>query len=153
MASPLASLFRISAASAQGVSEKPTPGPPLSARRHVPDTGADALQTKHPINAMSEYLNGFHFYADDMDRQVEANQYCTHLTEDFHQCVIYSSNQRDAKLIGIEYIVSEKIFTAFPEDEKKLWHNHNYDVKSGELVALGVPDLTEHALCRTSHYL
>ena len=117
----------------------------MSARSHTLDTAADAIQSKKPIDAMSEYLNGFHFYADDMGRQVEANHYCTHLNEDFHQCVIYDANQANAKLIGIEYIVSEKLFKTLPEDEKKLWHSHDYEVKSGELIAPSVPDLAEHA--------
>ena len=121
------------------------PGNPLSARSHVLDTAADAVQSKRPIDAMSEYLNGFHFYADDMGRQVEANHFCTHLTEDFHQCVIYDSNLANAKLIGIEYIVSEKLFKTLPDDEKRLWHSHHYEVKSGELIAPGVPELAEHA--------
>ncbi len=109
------------------------------------DTAADAMQSKHPINAMSEFLNGFHFYADDMGRQVEANHFCTHLTEDFHQCVIYDSNRENAKLIGIEYIVSERIFKTLPDEEKRLWHSHNYEVKSGELIAPGVPEVAGHA--------
>jgi hypothetical protein len=32
------------------------------------------------------YLNGFHFYADDMGRQIEAHHLCRHVTEDFFQC-------------------------------------------------------------------
>ncbi|MBB2203293.1 OBAP family protein [Gluconacetobacter tumulisoli] len=123
----------------------PVPGSPKSVRSHILDTAADALQVKKPIDAMSEYLNGFHFYADDMGRQVEANHFCTHLTEDFHQCVIYEANQPNAKLIGIEYIVSERIFKTLPEEEKKLWHSHQYEVKSGMLVAPGVPNPGEHA--------
>lgn len=148
VAGPLLSLFGGRPALAQVKTEPPPPGGPLSTRSHILDTGADALQSKQPIDAMSEYLNGFHFYADDMGRQVEANHYCTHLTEDFHQCVIYSSNQHDAKLIGIEYIVSEKVFRSLPDDEKKLWHSHNYEVKSGELIAPSVPNIAEHAFMK-----
>ena len=148
VAAPLATLFGGRTAQAQHRPEQKPPGAPLSARSHILDTGADALQSKRPIDAMSEYLNGFHFYADDMGRQVEANHYCTHLTEDFHQCVIYSSNQRDAKLIGIEYIVSEKVFRSLPDEERKLWHSHDYEVKSGELVAPSVPNVAEHAFMK-----
>ena len=128
--------------------EDPVPGAPLSARSHMLDTAADAVQVKRPIDAMSEYLNGFHFYADDMGRQVEANHICTHLTEDFHQCVIYDSNLANAKLLGIEYIVSERVFRSLPADEKKLWHSHHYEVKSGELIAPSVPELAEHAFMK-----
>ena len=40
-------------------------------------TGAWMLQSKPPLDAMSMFLNGFHFYADDMGRQVEAVHFCT----------------------------------------------------------------------------
>ncbi len=50
------------------------------------------------------------------------------------------------KLIGIEYIVSRRLFGTLPEDEKRLWHSHDYEVDSGELIAPGVPDLAEHAV-------
>lgn len=99
-----------------------------------------------PIDAMSEFLNGIHFYADDMGRQVEANHFCTHLTEDFHQCVIFDSTGRDAKLIGIEYIVSERVFKALPDEEKRLWHSHHYEAKSGQLIAPGLTEAAEHAV-------
>jgi hypothetical protein len=105
-----------------------------------------AVKSGSPIDAMSEFLNGFHFYADDMGRQVEANHFCTHLTEDFHQCVIYDSSKPDAKLIGIEYIVSERIFKNLPDEEKRLWHSHDYEVKSGQLIAPGIPEAAEHAV-------
>jgi hypothetical protein len=84
-------------------------------------------------------------YADDMGRQVEASHFCIHLRHDLHQCVIFDRNAPDARLIGIEYIVSEERFRGLPDDEKRLWHSHHYEVKSGELVAPGIPDLAEHA--------
>ena len=145
VAAPVAALFG-RGARAGDKREAPVPGAPVSARSHVLDTAADAIQSRHSIDAMSAYLNGFHFYADDMGRQVEANHFCTHLNEDFHQCVIYDANRSNAKLIGIEYIVSRKLFQTLPEDEKRLWHSHDYEVSSGELIAPGVPDLAEHAV-------
>jgi hypothetical protein len=109
------------------------------------DLAAGMLQRKYPIEAMSTYLNGFHFYADEMGRQIEASHFCIHLRHDLHQCVIFDSNRPDARLIGIEYIISAERFRSLPEDEKKLWHSHHYEVKSGMLVAPGVPELAEHA--------
>ncbi len=144
MAAPLAALFG-RGAGAQDKHEAPVPGAPVSARSQVLDTAADAIQSKKPLDAMSAYLNAFHFYADDMGRQVEANHYCTHLTEDFRQCVIYDANQSHAKLIGIEYIVSERLFRTLPEEERRLWHSHDFEVKSGELTAPGVPGPAAHA--------
>lgn len=109
------------------------------------DLAAAAMQRKIPIEAMSTYLNGFHMYADDMGRQVEATHFCTHLRHDLHQCVIFDSNAPGARLIGIEYIIPASRFQQLPEDEKRLWHSHHYEVKSGTLVAPGIPEMAEHA--------
>jgi hypothetical protein len=48
---------------------------------------------------MDLYLNGFHFYADDMGRLVQSHHYCTHLTEDLHQCTIFDGNTQQSRLI------------------------------------------------------
>jgi hypothetical protein len=118
-------------------------GHPLKHR--VLDLASGTIQHKYPLDAMSTYLNGFHMYADDMGRQVEASHFCIHLRHDLHECVIFDRNAPDARLIGIEYIISEERFRELPDDEKRLWHSHHYEVKSGELVAPGVPDRAEHA--------
>ena len=97
---------------------------------------------------MSTYLNGFHFYADDMGRQVEASHFCIHLRHDLHQCVIFDSNKPDARLIGIEYIITAERFQSLPIEEQRLWHSHHYEVKSGVLVAPGIPELAERAYFR-----
>jgi hypothetical protein len=118
-------------------------GHPLKHR--VLDLAAGAMQRKYPVEALSTYLNGFHMYADDMGRQVEASHFCIHLRHDLHQCVIFDRNEPGARLIGIEYIIPEERFRGLPDEEKRLWHSHRYEVKSGILVAPGIPDLAEHA--------
>lgn len=110
------------------------------------DTAAGVLQRKRPLEAVSTCLNGFHFYADDLGRQVEATHLCSHRRPGLHQCVIYDSDAPDARLIGVEYIVSEERFRSLPEEEKRLWHSHRHEVRSGTLVAPGVPQAAEHAL-------
>ncbi|SAK55249.1 hypothetical protein AWB79_02167 [Caballeronia hypogeia] len=122
----------------------PVPGGQKSAKAKILAAGADVLQGHAPINAINMYLNGFHFYADDMGRQVEAHHYCHHLTADFFQCVIYDGNKADSRLIGIEYIVSEELFETLPDEEKRLWHSHRHETTSGELVMPGIPTPVEH---------
>ena len=114
-------------------------------KHRVLDLASGVIQPKYPLSAMSTYLNGFHMYADDMGLEVEASHFCIHLRHDLHQCVIFDRNAADARLIGIEYIISEERFRGLPEEEKRLWHSHHYEVKSGELVAPGIPDMAEHA--------
>ncbi len=67
---------------------------------------------------------------------------------DLLQCVLFDGNTRQANLIGIEYIVSEKLFETLPEDEKDYWHPHHFEVLSGQLVAPGLPDVAEKAFMK-----
>ena len=92
-------------------------GHPLKHR--VLDLASSAMQRKYPVEAISTCLNGFHMYADDMGRQVEASHFCIHLRHDLHQCVIFDRNAADARLIGIEYIISGERFRGLPDDEKR----------------------------------
>ncbi|PZQ12361.1 MAG: DUF1264 domain-containing protein [Ancylobacter novellus] len=139
------------AALAQQPGEKTRPvlGVEKSLKSHALEMGADIIQSKDPINAINMYLNGFHFYADDMGRQIEAHHYCAHLNDEFFQCVIYDGNGADARLIGIEYIVSERVFKAFPQEEKNLWHSHRHETTAGELMMPGIPETVEHTAIAT----
>jgi hypothetical protein len=104
------------------------------------------MQEKPPIDAINSYLDGFHFYNGNMKGQMEAHHYCSNLNEDLIQCVIYDGNVSNAKLMGVEYIVSAKLFATLPESEKALWHSHVHEVASGQLIAPGIPQIAEHEL-------
>jgi hypothetical protein len=123
-----------------------TPGAPTTASTAALDKGANVLQAKPPIAAINSYLDGFHFYNGNMKGQMEAHHYCTILSDDMIQCVIYDGNVAEAKLMGVEYIVSAKLFQTLPAEEKALWHSHVHEVKSGQLIAPGLPDVAEKAL-------
>lgn len=122
------------------------PGEAKSATTRSLDAGAAILQSRPPIDALNAYLDGFHFYNGHPDVQMEAHHYCAILNEEVIQCVIYDGNRKDAKLMGVEYIISEQLFNTLPAAEKALWHSHVHEVKSGQLVAPGIPGVAEHAL-------
>lgn len=88
-----------------------------------------------------------------MTRQVEAHHFCAHQNEEMRQCVIYDSPEKDAKLIGLEYIISENLFLTLPDEEKKLWHTHLYEVTSGVLFMPRIPGPIEKTemdkVCKT----
>ncbi|WP_128548395.1 OBAP family protein [Larkinella soli] len=123
-----------------------SPGSEKSAKTKTLEAGAATIQDKTPVRRLEIYLNGFHFYNGNLKGQMEAHHYCTKLNEDLTQCVIFDGNGKDAKLMGVEYIISEKLFRTLPADEKKLWHSHRYEVKSGTLIAPGLPEVAEHEL-------
>lgn len=122
------------------------PGAEKSPTTRTLDAGAAMLQSRPPIDALNAYLDGFHFYNGHPDVQMEAHHYCSILNEEVIQCVIYDGNRQDAKLMGVEYIISKQLFNTLPAAEKALWHSHVHEVKSGQLVAPGIPEVAEHAL-------
>jgi hypothetical protein len=123
-------------------------GGPRTGKTIALEAGGEMLQSEAPLRSIHAHVCGFHFYNGEPQRQVIAHHYCSHRGEEFLQCVIYDSDKPDARLIGIEYIISEKLFQTLPEEEKKLWHSHVYEVKSGSLIAPRLPDLAENEMMK-----
>ena len=126
--------------------EHRVPGEAKSGKTRMLEAGAELLQREAPLRRIHAHVCGFHFYNGEPGRQVRADHYCAHLNDEVRQCVIYDSDKEDARLIGIEYIISERLFRELPEEEKKLWHSHRFEVKSGQLIAPGLPEVAENAL-------
>lgn len=120
------------------------PGGEESAKTRTLEAGANLMQDKTPLRKLNAYMDGFHFYNGDMKGQMEAHHYCGHLNEDVIQCVIFDGNEENAKIMGVEYIVSKAVFEKLPKDEKHLWHSHVHEVRSGQLIAPGMPEVAEH---------
>ncbi|SKB95629.1 Protein of unknown function [Salegentibacter salinarum] len=127
-------------------SDTEVPGRDESTKTNVLETGSNLIQTKAPFDPMEVYLVGFHPMKQDPGHQMEAHHFCTQINEDFAQCVLFDGNTEDARLTGIEYIISERLFETLPEEEKQYWHPHNYEILSGQLVAPGLPDIAETEL-------
>ncbi len=109
------------------------------------EQGANALQSTAPLKGFDVYVVGFHCAKDEPDFQMEAHHYCRVVNDDLLQCVLFDGNTKDANLIGVEYIVSARLFDTLPEPEKPYWHPHNFEILSGQLVAPGLPDVAEKA--------
>ncbi len=124
------------------------PGDPKTLWRSTLETGADILQDTAPLKGFDIYVVGLHCAKHEPGRQMEAHHYCSQVNSDFIQCALFDGNTADANLIGVEYIVSERLFETLPEDEKPSWHPHNYEILSGQLTAPGLPDVAEKALMK-----
>lgn len=144
--SALASILLVSCGGENTGSNVQAPGAEKSTKTELLEAGANMLQDKTPLSKVSAYLDGFHFYNGNMEGQMEAHHYVTQLNEDVQQAIIYDGNGENAKLMGVEYIITERLFKQLPEEEKKLWHSHHHEVKSGTLIAPGIPDVAEREL-------
>eukprot|EP01040_Poterioochromonas_malhamensis_P008841 gene8841-9576_t len=110
--------------------------------------GSKLFQSNSPLQDTTIYLVGFHPMKHHPEHQMEAHHYCKQLNEDFAQCVLYDSNTNNANLIGLEYIISERLYDQLPAEERVYWHPHNYEILSGMLCAPGLPDIAEKELLK-----
>jgi hypothetical protein len=94
--------------------------------------------TSGPLTGFHAYLCAYHLAKRDPALVVEAHHYCAAIKNDVHQCVIFDSNGKNARILGVEYIVSDAIYHSLPEAEKKFYHPHRYEVIGGLLLAPGL---------------
>ena len=105
---------------------------------------ADKFMT--PIGNQGLFFCGFHIAKENPRFQVTTMHYCGMRGEgdyEMHQCVLYDSVSPGAKLLGVEYIVADKVFRSLPDEEKTYWHPHTYEVLSGGLAAPVMSDEEE----------
>lgn len=53
-----------------------------------------------------------------------AHHFCKPVTGGVIECQLYDSDAPDARLVGIETIVPDKVWATFPPTEQALWHYH-----------------------------
>jgi hypothetical protein len=79
---------------------------------------------------------GVHLLRDVPEFSKVAYHYCKPVSAEVAQCVLYDGTGPDAKLIGVEYLVSDAIYQKMPPGEKGFWHDHKYEVDKGLLKSL-----------------
>jgi hypothetical protein len=79
---------------------------------------------------------GVHLLKDFPEHSQVAYHYCKPVNDDVAQCVLYDGVGPDAKLLGVEYLVSDALYQKMPTEEKPYWHDHKNEVDSGLLRSL-----------------
>lgn len=99
-----------------------------------------------PLDDLHLYLCAFHVGKNDAKLQIEAHHYCMQLSDDLFQCIVIENNKPKARMLGIEYIVTDRIYQKLSDKEKTYWHPHEYEVTSGLLVAPKLAEEDENKL-------
>lgn len=121
-----------------------TPGANNDVTPGVLEAGSDPLQSKSHLKSINIHPDDFHFYTGDINIQIESHYYASLVNENVHQAIIHDDNGEDTSIMGIEYFTSDRLFRQSREEEKKLWHSYQYEVKSGTRSAPGVTERAEH---------
>jgi hypothetical protein len=108
------------------------------------DHGDHALKSVDfmgPVKGIHAHFCGIHIAKNNPRFQIITQHYCSARTPEMHQCLLYDSCGANAKLLGVEYIISDRLYRDLPNGEKAYWHPHTYEVLAGGLIAPGAaPD-------------
>jgi hypothetical protein len=103
------------------------------------DHGTDARKGKAPIEAVLHCplaFAGVHLLKEFPEVSQVAYHYCKEVNGELNQCVLYDGTGPDARLIGVEYLVSDEVYRSMPEEERIYWHDHKHEVDGGLLKSL-----------------
>ena len=111
---------------------------PDSARADDPH-GPKSAGVKAPVEEVLHCplaFAGVHLLKDLPAYSQVAYHYCKPVNDDVNQCLLYDGTGPDARLLGVEYLVTDAIYRAMPPEEKLYWHDHKYEVDAGLLKSL-----------------
>ncbi len=107
-----------------------------------------------PVAGPHAFFCGIHIAKRDPKFQIVTQHYCTahtgegHSAEQLFQCLLFDSRAKNAKLLGVEYIITDERYRRLPETEKKFWHPHSYEVLGGGLIAPGMDAESERTFMK-----
>lgn len=96
-----------------------------------------------PLGNHHLHFCGIHCAKKDSRIQIITQHYCGTVGEDMYQCLLYDSLDKNARLLGVEYIISDETLRKLPDVEKRYWHQHTYEVLGGGLIAPGMKPADE----------
>jgi hypothetical protein len=106
----------------------------LGAATTSADHGDKKEKVTGPADGLHAHFCGIHVAKHDPKIQMIVQHYCGP-ANGLHQCLLFDSSAKDAKLIGVEYIIPDEAFRKLDDREKIYWHPHTYEVLAGGLIA------------------
>ena len=102
---------------------------------HPPDVEDPKAPIREVLHCPLAFA-GVHLLKDLPEHSQVAYHYCKSVNEDVSQCVLYDGKGPDARLIGVEYLVSDALYRKMPPGERAFWHDHKFEVDAGLLKSL-----------------
>jgi len=134
------------------IDTKDIPGNSKTLKTMGGEATSSALQNFDPTLGFNTSVTEILFPGGDMKRPIKAYRYIRYLNDDTAQSVIYDGDSKDSRLIGVEFHITEKLYNKLPSDEKRLWHSHAYEVKTGALTAPRLPEAAEREFMKQLVY-
>jgi hypothetical protein len=96
-----------------------------------------------PLGNTHAHFCGIHVAKNNPKFQLVAQHYCGPLDSagDVHQCLLFESCEKAAKLLGVEYIITDALYQGLSAEEKAYWRDTwaaMLAVMAGGLIAPGM---------------
>src|SRR5262249_6065498 len=101
-----------------------------------------------PVAALHAHFCGIHIAKGNPRFQLIVQHYCAPRGDDMHQCLLYDSCDKNARLLGVEYIVTDAVYRRLPAGEKRYWHPPAKEGLAGGLSARGMTRGKEPAVLK-----
>lgn len=95
--------------------------------------------SQNPVNDYQMHICAFHIAKDQPNVVIETQHYCMGLQDDLFQCVLFETTNPGTKpkLLGVEYVISDEAYQKLSQEEKAMWHPHDFEVREGLLALIG----------------
>lgn len=97
-----------------------------------------AAPEKSPASGFNLHIDAKKHINDMPDWVV--HHFCKSINEQVAQCLLFDTDEPNAKLIGVETIISPQLYAALPEAEKTNWHYHKTEIPQVDAVLPGLSE-------------
>lgn len=96
-------------------------------------------ESDNPLSVPQMHICAFHIAKDNPSVVIETQHYCSPLTDNLFQCLLYETVApgKKSKLLGVEYVITDAEYQKLTSEEKQLWHPHDFEVRQGLLALIG----------------
>lgn len=94
----------------------------------TPATRAAAAGSAGPSAGYTLHIDADKHFGDTHPNEI-AHHWCKTISDDLTECQLYDGDGPHARLVGVETIVSAKMWKSFPSEEQAQWHYHKTELK------------------------
>lgn len=101
-------------------------------------TGAATPAQAGPAQGWNLHIDAQKHFGDAHSTEI-AHHWCKPVSNGVTECQIYSSDNPDAQLVGVETIVAPAMYKSFPASEQAVWHYHKDEIPKVNATLPGMP--------------
>lgn len=121
---------------------------PTAKQAQQMSTSPTPVQASKPHEGFTLHIDAEKHFPGD-EKKI-AHHFCKQVTGGLTECQLYDSDSPDARLVGMELVVSTDMYNKFDDAEKAYWHYHKVEIPK---VNAKLPDLSKEEAAKVAKSL